>query len=303
MSEMLSSSYRPTILVLAAAVLLAGCASGQADSALDRADDGRHGGGDAHKRTTPVVNATAPVVSAPTPAVVAYGEEIVEARLGPHVLRIPRKYFRYQLDPGSDQRFELAIRLPDAEPVPRGQESNDLAGAAISEVVVIYRADTTPPQLFSEWLGQATGESTPDPFAGDKPRVRGEPVWGLTPFYLDFESLRKQVEARGQKADTVASPYRVYNLDRYLAYGANGAVSALIECTSKSLDDGVEAVDGVLRRSRTGNTDTLAECDHGFVIAEIDATVNIHYPRAYLPDWRRIEVVVRDLISNDRVKK
>ncbi len=292
---MIASPCRSIALVLTAAVSLAACAAGRADSVLERADD------EAQPFTVAATDTVATVSPAPAHAL-EDDEEIVEARLGPHMLPIPRKYFRHRLDPGSDQRFELAIRLPNAEPVPRRQDMNGLAGAAISEIVVMYRADRSPSQLFSEWLGQATGEVKPDPYAGDKPRMSGDPVWGLTPFYLDFERLRRQAEARGQKSEVVASPHRVYNLDRYLAYDAKGAVATLIECTPKSLDDGVEAVDGVLQRSSAGNTDTLAVCDHGFVIDDLNATVNIHYPRAYLPEWRRTEAHVRGLIGNGRTK-
>jgi hypothetical protein len=285
--------------VLTTAVLFAGVASGCTVSAFqssrDQVDHANNVGADkVATETMPSPTALASQASEDG------SDEGVETRLGSQTLRIPREYLRLRLDPSSDQRFELAILLPKLGPVPRGYASMGLSGAAVSEIVVIHRAGKSPSQLFSEWLGQAEGATTPDPLAGDKPRVRGEQVWGLVPYSLDFEALRRQAQARGEKADTVASPHRVYNLDRYLSYDSGGAMTALIECTSKTLDDGIEVVDGVLQRIRTGNTDTLAVCDHGFAIDALDATVNIQYPRAYLSDWRRIEQRVRDLIEAGR---
>jgi hypothetical protein len=279
---MFRSFVRLATLAFIAFLWLAACASGRTDAALDRPDD-------TSQLSPQAVSSTA----APN---VEYGEDIVEARLGSQTLRIARHFFRDWQDPASDQRFELAIVLPDAAPVPRGYRSNGLEGAVVATITVIHRGGVSPSQVFSEWLGATTAEATPNPEAGDKPRIRGDAIWGLTPFYLDFERLRRQAQARGEKAETVASPYRVYNLDRYIAYGGRGEIATLIECSAKSLDDGVEVVGGVLTRPRTGNTDTLASCDHGFVIAGIESTVNVQYPRAYLLEWRRIEKQARDLI-------
>jgi hypothetical protein len=285
---------RDAIFGLIACLWLAACASGRADPALATSDGAAHGE-DASSRALQVAP-HAQAVSPRMAPVDEYGEDIVEARLGSQTLRIARRFFRDWQAPSSDQRFELAILLPDAAPVTREYHSNELKGAAISPITVIHRPGLSASQVFSEWLGPFAAETGSNPEAGDKPRIRGEEIWGLTPLYLDFERLRKQAQARGEKAETVASPHRVYNLDRYIAYGSKGEIVTLIECTARSLDDGVEVVDGALARPRVGNTDTLAVCDHGFVIPGLEATVNVQYPRAYLPDWRRIEKQARDLV-------
>ena len=95
----------------------------------------------------------------------------------------------------------------------------------------------------------------------------------------------------------MASPHRVCNLDWYLAYDANDTMVSFIECTPKMLDDGLEVFDGRLRRRDTGNTDVLAECNHKFVISELNASVNVSYARAFLPEWRRIEDSVKRTIK------
>lgn len=229
-------------------------------------------------------------------------DELVDARLGPHRLAFARSYLLFGMTPLNDTTIELVMTMPDLTPLKREPPSGSLEGAERVGVWIRALDDAAMSRVFSDWMGLEYSNAKPDPLSDDKPRIKGDAVSGLMPFYLDLEALRRQAEARGQKPDTVASPHRVYNRDWYLAYDADGTMVNFIECTPKALDDGLEQVDGHLRRRDDGNTDVLAECNHKFVISELNASVNVSYARVFLPEWRRIEDSVKRTIKQSRIR-
>lgn len=229
-------------------------------------------------------------------------DERIDVRLGPHRLAFAASYLRFGMAPGSDTAIELVMTMPDLAPLRREPPMGSLEGAEKVEVWVHALDDASMRRVFSDWMDLKDPDAKPDPLSGDKPRIKGDTVSGLVPFHLDIAALRRQAEARGEKPDTVASPHRVYNRDWYLAYDAEGTPVSFIECTPESLDDGLEQVAGRLRRRDAGNTDVVADCNHKFAIGNLNASVNVAYARAFLPEWRRIEDSVRRTIEQARIR-
>jgi hypothetical protein len=228
--------------------------------------------------------------------------ERVEVRLGPHRLAFAASYLRFGMAPDNDTTIELVMTMPDLAPLQREPPMGSLEGAEKVEVWVHALDDASMRRVFSDWMALKDSDAKPDPLSGEKPRIKGDAVSGLVPFYLDLAALRRQAEARGEKPDTVAGPHRVYNRDWYLAYAADGTPASFIECTPTVLEDGLEQADGRLRRRDAGNTDVVADCSHKFVIGNLNASVSVAYARAFLPEWRRIEDAVRRTIEQARAR-
>jgi hypothetical protein len=241
------------------------------------------------------------------PAVRAAGsdgatDERVDVRLGPHLLAFAASYLRFGMAPDNDTTIELVMTMPDLAPLQREPPMGSLEGAEKVEVWVHALDEASMRRVFSDWMDLKDSDAKPDPLSGEQPRIKGDTVSGLVPFYLDLAALRRQAEARGEKPDTVASPHRVYNRDWYLAYAADGMPASFIECTPTALQDGLEQADGRLRRRDAGNTDVVADCNHKFAIGDLNASVSVAYARAFLPEWRRIEDSVRRTIEQARIR-
>ena len=233
------------------------------------------------------------VETVPSSLIQSEDDRLVEARLGLYRLRLPLKYFRYQIEPGAGRRFELAMWLPEYRPVLMDPPVGSATQAAKLDIQVFLVEGVQSVDLLSLWMGQEPIGKSPDPLGGEHPRIRGEPVHGLSAFYVDTDVLVKQARARGEKnvsAETVASGRHV---DRYLGNAVTDLkVPTYIECTTRALDDGMHIVDGQLRRNATANSDLLAVCDHSFMLDNTGIAVSMHYSRAYLSQWREIEVHV-----------
>lgn len=229
-------------------------------------------------------------------------DERIDVRLGPHRLAFAASYLRFGMAPDNDTTIELVMTMPDLAPLQREPPMGSLEGAEKVEVWVHAQDDASMRRVFSDWMDLKGSDAKPDPLSGDQPRIKGDTVSGLVPFYLDLAALRRQAEARGEKPDTVANPHRAYNRDWYLAYDAEGTPVSFIECTPKALDDGLERTDGRLRRRDAGNTDVVADCNHKFAIANLNASVSVAYARAFLSEWRRIEDSVRRTIEQARIR-
>lgn len=243
-------------------------------------------------------------VAQAVPGVLIHSEddELVEARLGPHRLRLPLKYFRYQIEPTGDRRFELAMWLPEYRPVFMDSPIGSASQAEKLDIQVFLVEGVRLVDLLSLWMGQESLGPSPDPLEGEQPRIRGEAVHGLSAFYVDTDLLIKQARALGEKgvsAETVASGRHV---DRYLSSALDDRhVPTYIECTTRALNDGIQTINGQLRRKGTANTDLLAVCDHNFTIDNTGIAVSMHYSRAYLSQWREIEVHVSNQLRQAMV--
>lgn len=230
-------------------------------------------------------------------AVVAQGDadEQIEARLGGHRFRLPRQFFRHQLEPQSGRRFELAMWLPDDQPVTVAPAVGSVELAAKLDIQVRLIDGIPAANLLSFWMRQEPPGPSPDPLAGALPRLRGEAVHGLYPYYVDIDTLIGQAQARSETAASAASVVKFGDADRYLGTAdATRPVPTYIECTPRALDDGVSLVGGQLQRSGTGNIDVLAMCDHSFLLDSAEIMVTMHYSRLYLPQWHEIETRVAD---------
>ncbi len=242
------------------------------------------------------------IETVPSTLIQSEDDRLVEARLGLYRLRLPLKYFRYQIEPDAGRRFELAMWLPEYRPVLMDPSVGSATQAAKLDIQVLLAEGVESVDLLSLWMRQEPLGPSPDPLGGEQPRIRGKPVYGLSAFYVDTDLLVEQARARGEKdvsAETVASGRHV---DRYLGNAVtDGQVPTYIECTTRALDDGIHVVNAQLRRSATANSDLLAVCDHNFMLDNTGIVGSMHYSRAYLAQWREIEVHVSNQLRQAMV--
>lgn len=231
----------------------------------------------------------------------AYTDRPVQATLGPHRFRIPANYFASQVGPGLHGSMRLMLRWPELEPLPPGVRYYREQRTFYSVVdVSVHYLDQVPPQ---QVLDQ--GVLTPFP---DSPEARanpsenlalarhGEPVHGLVPYYVDIPALEGYFRQQG--FPTHQEHLFRFARDWYLVKDMEGALQTAIRCTTMQVPDGMEVQDGKLLW--IGNSGVPA-CDHEFLLQPYNTIVQVHYPRPFLKDWRRIEDRVRALFANSHL--
>lgn len=223
----------------------------------------------------------------------------IEVTLGSHRATIPEHYFRHRTRPDSKTRIELEMQWPKMTPAPwPGPGIHGLDGADIIDITAITTEDIKAETLATirqEQLRRIEDAQSPD--AG--PRDQGAVLFGLTPFYLDFERLRQAVAAKGQNPNVAANPLRIYNRDWYFAPRTREEPPTFIRCTPRVLNDGVHVVNGRLARSGEHNVDVLATCSHAFEIPKARSIVYLNYPRALLSEWQAFENQARRLLLGE----
>jgi hypothetical protein len=236
------------------------------------------------------------------------GSEVV--CLGPHRFRLLSKLFNAYLQPSGDH-MELGFVLdwPTLEPLPYGfdmYKDNDrfLASLRINVSYLDRLSDEqyrVLPRRSIEPYNPSDPEDLKRPNDNLHLRIKGAPVHGLTPYYTDFDKLRRyyvEVYGPGTRA---AEPESSMNDDWYLDMGEDGLPRTVLKCSPKAIPDGVRMqngrmveIDGVFRR---------ATCSHEFFIPEYKAMVNLHYQRLVMPDWQRIETRIRSLLHESEMAR
>jgi hypothetical protein len=86
--------------------------------------------------------------------------------------------------------------------------------------------------------------------------------------------------------------YDLWRRDLYQSRDQNGSLTTVIRCTPmewKSPD--IKKIDGVTPRP-------MAYCEHEFAIKKLNSWVTLLYPREFLPDWRKMEIKIDEILSN-----
>lgn len=236
-------------------------------------------------------------------AISSDGVRPVEARLGPHRFMIPANYYDSQLGPDFQGNLRLILQWPDLQPLPPGvrydadplrfNRSIGISPDYIDRVpleTLLERnlhSDIDPPQQARE-----------DPSLNIDLRLRGQPVFGLQPYYLDFAKYDVYLRHRhGDAIDLAEQRSSPLNRDWFVSRDAQGRLTTLITCNSREMADGA-----VLRGDtlELGEPPALAACEHQFVLPRYRALVRIDYPRVFLQDWNRIQTRVAALFDQYR---
>lgn len=229
-----------------------------------------------------------------------YNELPVEARLGPHRFRIPANYFYDQIGPDFQGGMALSLQWPDLQPLPPGKNFHD-------DMQTFYKAIGVHPRyidrvpidaILNRATGQEHGWGDPtDPNENLELRIKGDAIYGLTPYFADLDKLEAHFRASGTY--TNRERLLAWAKDWYLAHDAQGRLATVIKCDSRERPDGLAIRENqVVESSQAGN----ALCDHEMVIHDEKISVSISYSRIFLKDWKAIEERVRDIFTKYRAR-
>jgi len=226
---------------------------------------------------------------------VATPPPLMEACLGPHLLRIPANYFDDQMGPNFDGSFGLYLEYPDLNPFAPGERVPLTLDVATRTVNIGYRyLDRVDPQeyLQRQYTVGSVGADAPE-MNIDK-RIKGEEKDGLTPYYADVAAYRAHYLAQGLKpANSIMNAS--YYQDWYVSRDAQGRIDTIIKCTSREVEaSGVDLRAGKLVLSPARE---LPACKHVFVVPEMRVAVEIDYVRVALKDWKKIDARARSALK------
>lgn len=218
-----------------------------------------------------------------------------QACLGPYLLEIPQNYFYNQIGTEHDGSYALALEYPSLQPFKPGERMGLTFDISVRTVTINYnyvdRVDVQVPLRLSYDRGADSKNSPEDSLDS---RVEGASFDGLTPYYIDMESIRKYYRSNG-KRESAAIMQPGWHTDWFLARDKGGEVQTVIKCTARAVtDSGVEYRDGKMVKNASFG---VARCEHIFVVAELDTLVRIKYPREGMRAWQKIEARARDLLT------
>jgi hypothetical protein len=216
----------------------------------------------------------------------------VEARLGPHVFRIPANYFRDQIGADFQGNWSVMVQWPDLEPLPPGKRSGQDMETFGRQITISPRyIDRVPIETRLEVASMPPGE--PGRIEYENPRYRldlmlPQAEWhGLTPYIVDETLLEAYDDRYSAHYGTRRTPTRRENhKDWFVSRNVDGSLRTLIRCDQESEPDVYSS----------------PVCNHDLVIPELKIAVSISYRRTCLPGWENIENRARDLLEASRVK-
>jgi hypothetical protein len=225
------------------------------------------------------------------------------ACLGPHRFRLPSKLFNGHHQPWTDHtELGFVLDWPSLDPLPYGFDmyKDNNRFLAILGISVSYHERLSDEQFRvrpRRWIepydpSDPVQRATPSENLGL--RIKGAPVHGLTPYYTDFDRLRRYYDELDGPGSPAAKPENLGNDDWFLDMGEDGIPRTVLKCSPPAIPDGVRMehermvkIPGVFRR---------AGCRHMFVLPEYKATVELSYQRMVMSDWQRIETRIRALL-------
>ena len=248
--------------------------------------------------------APAPAASAAKPYKwEGYSDKPVEAKLGPYRFRFPMNMYYDQMGPDFQGSTSLVLRWPTLEPYAPGENFHDTAERFISAITIhLSYLDRVPDEEYPLTLRKSIHSQSKDPVLQQDPsanldmRIRGNPVFGLTPYYLDLPRLQDYFNRVYAPSPPVAKPDSSAHTDWYVQFAASDTPSTIIECAPKEIPDGV-----IFKESQVMNDSAASQralCTHEFLVPEYKLYVRVNYLRPFLKDWQRIEARVRELLKD-----
>jgi len=236
-----------------------------------------------------------------------YTDAPVDVKLGPNTFRIPANYLDSQIAPWPGEGVTLVIEWPDMKPTPPGARANPRTNDFRKEIAVrINYIDRIPIETSlsrlssNEAITEEGSVEREDPRDRLDQRVAQPETLGLTPYAIDEAKMvlyAKKYEARYGKPP-VRNP--AFERDWYVARDGAGGLTSFIKCDSATfLGDGVR-----LTQDEVIDLDdpVAAGCVHYFVDISDSLSISLHYKRAFLKDWKRMEDAVRDVLAAARTR-
>ena len=230
----------------------------------------------------------------------------VDACIGPHRFRFLQSL--YELQAGQDlvgTRAALNVQWPSLEPLPLGQDYHDDNQTFISSVAIdIHYEGHRTYKAFGHMMRRAIEPLIPgDPSRKGNPdenielRIKGDTVYGLTPYYADFDLIEPYYK-KLYGENTKALRPDIHD-EWFIHTNEDGIPSTIIICDSRKIPDGV-----TIERDHVVDLpgDRRALCSHRFVVPEYGVIVYVDYLRIVMHDWQRIESHIRNLLKNTEIQ-
>ncbi|MEG2802807.1 hypothetical protein [Stenotrophomonas sp.] len=210
-----------------------------------------------------------------------------QACVGPYLLELPQNYFDNQTGTEHDGSFGLALEYPSLEAFKPGDRIGLTVDQSLRTIDIDFRYSEryTPLQLMDR-LSRPPAHDRNSPTRSLETRIKGTPVFGLTPYYVDLAHVRAHYRAEGI-GDESRVMKAAANSDWFISRDQGGRVDRLISCTSReAIDPGYEWQKGVPRKTKTRE---IASCEHLFIMPDHRVIAELRYLRDLLPEWERLE--------------
>jgi hypothetical protein len=229
-------------------------------------------------------------------------ERLREVELGSHRFCLPARLFNGSYMPrGNGTEVGFVLDWPSLEPLPEGfdmyKNTNRFLAALRIRMSYPDRLSDEQIRVFPRGWIEPFDPSNPvqraNPAENLDLRIKGDLVYGLTPYYTDFDALQRYYIKRYGPDTRAAEPESLMNHDWFVDMGAGGIPRTVLKCSPQGVPDGVrmegdrmiDLPDGFWR----------ATCDHQFSMPEYKVVVELLYQRMVMSDWRRIEMRIRSL--------
>jgi hypothetical protein len=236
-------------------------------------------------------------------------ERLREVELGSHRFCLPSRLFNGSYMPRDSSNVSFVLDWPSLEPLPEGfdmykDKNRFLAALRISMSYPDRLTDEKIRNLPRRWIepfNPMDSEERANPAENLDLRIKGDTVYGLTPYYTDFDALQRYYKRRYGPKTRAAEPEDFMNDDWYIDMGPGGIPRTVLKCSPRSMPDGVrmegdrmiDLPDGFWR----------ATCEHQFSMPEYQAVVSLNYQRLVMSDWRRIETRIRSLFREGEIDR
>ncbi|WP_343650523.1 hypothetical protein [Stenotrophomonas sp.] len=223
---------------------------------------------------------------------------IKQACVGPYLLELPQNYFSNQMGTEHDGSFSLALEYPSLQPFKPGERMNLSADVSIRTV----RIDYTYIDRVNLWDVMRKSYTRKEYQQGDpsetlEERIKGDPVHGLVPYYVDVAKVQAFYRKQGfdERAPIIQHIYWQY--DWFVSRNAADQIDQVIKCTTRDVaESGVMYRDGKMVKKPVFG---FAECNQRFVIEELSVIAEVHYPREGIADWKTIRERTRALLIDN----
>jgi hypothetical protein len=236
-----------------------------------------------------------------------YTNAPVKVTLGPNTFWIPANYLDSQIAPWPGDGVSLVIEWPDMKPTPPGARANPRTNDFHKEIsVLIDYIDRVPIETSLERLSSNNAVTEEHSIERRNPkdrldlRVAQPEHMGLIPYAIDqnlMDAYSRDYEARYGRPYT-RNP--AYQDDWYIARGAGGELTTFIKCDNTAFrKDGVRLEgDQVISIPK----EVAADCDHYMSDVANSLSVRLSYKRAFLKDWKAMELAIRDVLTRTKVQ-
>ncbi|KQR18490.1 MULTISPECIES: Smlt3025 familytype IV secretion system inhibitor [Xanthomonas] len=256
------------------------------------------------KRTSPVSDT---VTTGRTINGHTYSDAPVDVTLGPNTFRIPANYLDSQIAPWPGEGVTLVIEWPDMTPTPPGARANPRTNDFRKEIhASIDYVDRVPIEALltrfssNETLTKADWVERGNPVERLDLRIARPETLGLIPYAIDEEKMDAYVKAYEAHYGEPPARNPALEYDWYVARDVNGDLTTFIKCDSaKFRKDGIR-LEGNQVIDEEGSV--VADCTHYLVDVENKLSITLHYYRAFLKDWKRMEHAVKDVLARTKVR-